>query len=316
MTALSATADTYRPAVHTLRVNHPTRPQALWLSYLMPNAGRPGELLAVWFDGLSNAVVRVHESIPAGLCLQNTETGEVSLGAAILTEEGLSGTARSAGNRVSWQLVQHPWEDLPLPANPSLPDSVTYTPPHSVFSGTLTVNDDVLIIEDWLGNLSSDQGYTAMDRLAWAQVAGFDNAPMAWFECSTQQLRLGKGWSPWMNIYTLHHDGQVYVVNTLGEGVSAHIPGRSVAWNFDARQVGVRIHGQLQAQTGVFARFGQGPQVERAPHFLTKLANCIVTLSRPGLPSITFSTLHRASFEVHADVGAGGYLLVTRMRGE
>ncbi|WP_156802184.1 hypothetical protein [Leeia oryzae] len=300
--------------VHVLRANHPSRPLALWLSYTGPQAGTNGggEVSAAFFDGEHNAVWHVKQYIPNSFCRVNHEHGELHLDESVLSENMASGSAPGNHCHLFWDLQLHPLtEQLRSSLFTSLdPEAV---PSHLVFNGTIWLDGEPIEVRSWLGSRMDDQGQKTFRRLAWAQVVGFDNNPHAFFECSTQRMMLGEKWSPWMSMFTLTYAGNVYAVNTLCDGVIEEADNGTVVWSFDARQTGIRIHGQVQAPAAFFARFNYPGQAEESGLLHTKLANCIVTLTRPGKPPVTLSSLHRASFEMTADNFRRGTSIVTCM---
>ncbi|NLR74784.1 hypothetical protein [Leeia aquatica] len=299
---------------HIIRANHPTRPLALWLSYSLPKPGSSadGELSVAFFDGERNSVWRGRLPVAADLCAIDYEQERLQMDRAVLGLDHLSGAAPGVGYQLSWELSSHPLADQ-LPAPAALPDGSSYSPPHLLFNGMLWLDNEPVEVKGWLGSRLDDQGLKMFERQAWAQVVGFDNSNHAYLECSTQKLSLGKDWAPWMSVFTLHYAEAVYVINVLADGIREDSHSGLVVWSFDVRQSGVRIHGQIQAQLPLFARFSY--PVAGHPHTClhTKLANCIVTLVRPGKPPVTLSTLHRASFEVRADQYCNGCLVVNRM---
>ena len=58
------------------------------------------------------------------------------------------------------------------------------------FSGSLTVDGEKVDIAGWIGSQNHNWGSRHTDRYAWGQVAGFDEQPDAFLECSTARLRM------------------------------------------------------------------------------------------------------------------------------
>jgi len=68
--------------------------------------------------------------------------------------------------------------------------------PNADYTGTLTVDGCEIPIDGWRGSQNHNWGSRHTDRYAWGQVAGFDNAPDAFLECCTAQVKIGPVWSP------------------------------------------------------------------------------------------------------------------------
>src|SRR5690606_22657767 len=56
----------------------------------------------------------------------------------------------------------------------------------------------------------------------WGQVAGFDEAPDAFLECTTARLRLGPVWTPFLSPAVLRIDGRDLQLNGLLRSARAH----------------------------------------------------------------------------------------------
>ncbi|MCB6183785.1 hypothetical protein LIN78_09525 [Leeia sp. TBRC 13508] len=314
MTADGVAAVTHPFQVHVLRANHPTRPLALWLSYTGPQAGTSGngEVAAAFFDGEHNAVWHVRQQVPNSFCRINYETDELRLDESTLTPDQVSGSAPGNNCHLFWDLQMHPLTEQ-LQSNPLLSVDTESVQSHLMFNGTIWLDGEPIEVRSWFGSRVDDQGQKTFRRLAWAQVVGFDNNPHAFFECSTQRMMLGAKWSPWMSMFTLTYAGSVYAINSLCDGIMEDNNSGSLVWRFDAKQAGVRIQGQVQAPAAFFARFTMPGVGAKDAVMHTKLANCIVTLTRPGKTPATLSSLHRASFEMSGEKHCLGVSVVTCM---
>lgn len=88
-----------------LRANHPERPLAFWIRYtVFCPKGRPqeaqGELWAIWFDGETQQIAAVKESLPIADCLFSPGRLDVRIGDATLTASHGPST-RAARRRTS-----------------------------------------------------------------------------------------------------------------------------------------------------------------------------------------------------------------------
>jgi len=197
-----------------LRANHPERPLAFWIRYtVFCPKGRPqdaqGELWAIWFDGEAHQVVAVKESRPVAECRFSPERLDARIGDATLSDGALTGRAASSEHAVSWRLT-FAGGSAPLLL---LPESMyaggfpkakaLVARPNAAFDGTLAVDGREIAINGWRGSQNHNWGSRHTDRYVWGQVAGFDNAPEAFLECATAQVRLGPLWTPKLTLLVL-----------------------------------------------------------------------------------------------------------------
>jgi len=71
-------------------------------------------------------------------------------------------------------------------------------------------------------------------------------------------------------------------------------------WRFDSRSAGLCLHGQIEASAFVGLRYDNPPGGHKTC-FNTTLAACRLTLEQQGHSSHTFTTQHRAAFEILTD---------------
>ena len=298
-----------------LRANHPDRPLAFWIRYtVFSPAGRPsdaeGELWAIVFDGETDHIVAVKEARPVSECRFSTTGLDVRIGDATLGAGALEGQARAHGHHVRWALrfdgndeplllLPRSWYERPLPKAKALVGT-----PSARYIGTVAVDGRAIAIDGWTGSQNHNWGRRHTDRYAWGQVAGFDDAPGAFLECATAQIRLGPFWSPRLTFLVLREGGRVIALNGAVEAVRASAEVASLSWTFDARGHGVRVTGSLQAPPSAFVglRYRNPPGGEKIC-LNTKLARAEVTVHERGRAPWTLATRHRAAFEILGDAG-------------
>lgn len=296
-----------------LRANHPERPLAFWIRYtaFCPK-GRPqdaqGELWAIWFDGEAQRIAAVKESIPIADCQFAPDRLDVRIGDATLGEGNLEGHATSAEHAVSWRLT-FAGEAPPLLR---LPESLyaggfpkakaLVARPNAAFTGTLTVDGREVVIDGWRGSQNHNWGSRHTDRYAWGQVAGFDNAPEAFLECATAQVRIGPLWSPRLTLLVLRDGDEEIALNGLLQAARAQGDYDFFHWTLDARSPRARLHGRIEAPASAFVGLNYlNPPGGAKTCLNTKLAAAEFTLERPGRPAKTFTTRSRAAFELLTD---------------
>ena len=296
------------------RANHPSRPLAFWIRYtIFCPAGRPadavGELWAIRFDGEAGRIAALREARPLAACRFSATGLDVAVGDARLYDGGLAGEAAGQGHRIAWDL-RYGGGGAPLLLLPedlyarALPKAKALVgTPGAVYDGRLVVDGEPIAIEGWPGSQNHNWGSRHTDRYAWGQVAGFDDAPDAFLECTTARVRLGPAWSPvwspWMTLLVLRAGGREYALNGIGQALRARGGYRYFEWEFDTAAAGVRIRGRIHAPREAFVGLTYGNPPGGAKTCLNcKIAACELVLERPGMPPMALRTAHRAAFEI------------------
>lgn len=305
-----------------LRANHPVRPLAFWIRYtaFVPQ-GRPGEacgeLWAIVFDGDAGRIVAAKQSVPLADCAFSPGGLDVRIGSATLREGALDGGASSGAHRVDWSL-RYAGQGPPLLLLPErfydrgLPRAKALVGgPNAAFTGVLVVDGDEVPIEGWTGSQNHNWGSRHTDRYAWAQVAGFDDAPEAFLECSTAQLKIGPIWTPRVTLAVLRDEGEEWRLNGLLQGARATAAIEGFDWTFETRSRDVRIAARIHAPAGSFVGLSYANPPGGAKTCLnTKIASAEVTVERPGRPARVLRTEHRAAFEILTDRTGHGVAVV------
>jgi hypothetical protein len=295
------------------RANHPTRPLAFWIRYtVFCPRDRPeeasGELWAIFFDGENDRVIAAKETFPIVECSFSPARLDVRVGSATLTERSLHGRASSGSHRLAWTL-ESIGEAPPLLL---LPESLygrgfpkakaLVGTPNAIFHGTVTADGDEIPVEDWKGSQNHNWGSRHTDRYVWGQVAGFDNAPDAFLECATAQIRLGPLWSPRLTFVVLRDADEEFALNGLVRALSASGRSEFFAWEIDTQSTQVQISGRIHAPRSAFVGLTyRNPPGGSKTCLNTKLASAEITVQRRGHPSRTLVTRHRAAFEILTD---------------
>lgn len=304
------------------RANHPSRPLAFWIRYtVFRPQGRPdeacGELWAIYFDGENSRITAVKEVVPIGDCSFSTTQLDVQVNGATLADGVLHGRATSSSHAIQWAL-HYTGQEPPLLL---LPESLygrgfpkakaLVGMPNAEYTGTLTVDGREIQIDGWKGSQNHNWGSRHTDRYAWGQVAGFDNAPDAFLECCTAQVRLGPFWSPRLSFAVLRDEGQEIALNSLVQAMRTLGNYDFFTWAIDAQAPGVRIHGRIHAPASAFVGLAyRNPPGGTKTCLNTKLASAEITVERRGQPARTLRTMHRAAFEILTDRTDHGVAIV------
>lgn len=295
------------------RANHPTRPLAFWIRYtLFSPKGRPenavGELWAIYFDGEGTRTTAVKQAVPLSRC-RFSQTGlDVQIGEAILKDGVLGGTASSGGHRLDWSL-RYEGNEPPLLLLPRsfyerrFPKAKALVgTPNAAYFGQIRVDGQEVAVDGWIGSQNHNWGRRHTDHYAWAQVAGFDNAPQAFLECSTARIKIGPFRTPWLTPVVLRVAGREFALNTLRQSLRARGHFDYFTWTFESRTREVCLIGRVHAPASMFVglRYANPPGGSKTC-LNTKLAGCELRLDREGEPSMTLVSKHRAAFEILTD---------------
>lgn len=292
------------------RANHPQRPLAFWIRYtIFSPKGRPddavGELWAIYFDGEKGRITAVKEVHPLSTCQFSAEKLDMRIGSADLNRKELQGLAADNGHTLQWSLryegMQSPLLLLPqsLYASGFPKAKALVGTPNAMFDGVLIVDGQLVKIERWQGSQNHNWGSKHTDTYAWGQVAGFDNAPDVFLECSTARLRMGPFWTPPMSLVVLRIGKREFALNGIRQALRARGRFDFFDWHIESASRDARITVHMQAPPSLFVglRYANPPGGEKTC-LNTKLARCDVTLEIPGQAPYTFTTAHRAAFEI------------------
>ncbi len=303
------------------RANHPERPLGFWIRYtIFSPRGRPtdakGELWAMYFDGESGVITAVKEVMPMSDCAFSRSCLEARIGDAILDGEGLQGRASSGDAELRWDLKYGGGEDplLFLPEKlygGSFPKAKALVGmPHAVFQGEIGVGDETVNIDGWIGSQNHNWGIQHTDCYAWGQVAGFDDAPGAFLECATAQIKLGPIWSPRLTLMVLRLDGREYRLNSIFRALRASGSWDYFTWSFDSKNSEAQISGQITAPPSAFVALPyDNPPGGTKTCLNSKIARCELTLRLPGSAPRTLVSERRAAFEIITDDDKHGLAL-------
>jgi hypothetical protein len=279
---------------------------------LVPAAGPAGavaELWAIAFDGERERIVAVKESHPLSNAVFERHRLSLRIGAASFEQGSLRGAARTSAHRVAWALdydaTQAPLLLLPEPMYEArFPKAKSLVPaPLARFRGALEVDGEVVDIDGWVGSQNHNWGARHTDRYAWGQVAGFDDAPGAFLECATAQLRVGPLWTPQLTVIALRlPDGEQLHLNAMSTALRAHARRDGFEWHFESAAAGARVQATLRAAPERFVALRyDNPAGPQKICLNSKLASCELRVERPEKPALELRTAHRAAFEILGD---------------
>jgi hypothetical protein len=298
------------------RGNDASGRRAFWIRYtIFAPQGRPdaavGELWAIAFDRDGSRIVAVKQNHPVAACRFARDRLDVAIGDARLDDGALRGAATARGHTIAWDLRytggQPPLLLLPekLYAAAVPRAKALVGRPLARFTGTLTVDGEALAIDDWVGSQNHNWGSRHTDRYAWGQVAGFDEAPDAFLECSTARLKLGPLWTPPMSPVLLRLGGATLAWNGLVRAIRARGSYAPYHWSIETSGPDGDLALRITADAADFValRYDNPPGGSKIC-LNSKIARCELTLRRGGATTTLRSS--RAAFEILDDTAPPG----------
>jgi len=300
-----------------LRANDASGDRAFWIRYtIFAPRDRPqdavGELWAITFDRKANHIVPVKSVFPIAQCSFASDRLAVAIGAAKLDAGSLRGSAAANGHTITWDL-RYAGGRAPILLLPErlyatrLPRAkALVNRPLARFTGTIDLDGTTLEISDWVGSQNHNWGSQHTDRYAWGQVAGFDDHPETFLECSTARLRIGPWWTPPMSPVVLRLGDETLAFNGLTRALRALGAYAPYQWHIETstRQAKLDIRIHADASDFVALRYANPPGGTKIC-LNSKLARCELALTRAGRPTIVMRS-SRAAFEILDDTAPPG----------
>lgn len=292
------------------RANHPSEPRAFWIRYtIFSPKGRPrdavGELWAIYFDGIAKTITPVKSIVPIADARFDRHALDARIASSTLDASTLRGECSALGHTIGWDLrytspqapallLPESLYDAPFPKAKALVGS-----PMAVFDGSIDVDGTRIAIDGWTGSQNHNWGSKHTDEYAWGQVAGFDDAKDSFLELSTARVHVGPLKTPWLSPIVLRHEGDEVKLNAIGTALRAKASYEFFRWDFASEKDGTSIRGTIEATKNEFVGLPyDNPPGDRKTCLNSKVAQCRVTLTRPGKAPVTLFTKNRAAFEI------------------
>ncbi len=299
------------------RANHPQRPLAFWIRYtVFVPKNRPeaavGELWAIYFDGeRGGTIAAAKQVVPLGACSFSNSGLKAQIGSSSLDDSSLVGSAQGAQHQLSWNLRYHS-DAAPLLLFPErlyetrLPKAKTLVgSPFAHFHGELNVNGASIAIDDWVGSQNHNWGSRHTDQYAWGQVAGFDHAPDVFLECATARVKLGPVLSPRMSPAVVRIGAREIRFATVLQSLRAEARYGRFHWSLKTQSPEAQLEAEFDAPAASFIALPyDNPPGGQKICLNSKLAGCRMRLRFQDGTQLSFSTRHRAAFEILGDEAA------------
>ncbi|HWB79264.1 MAG TPA: hypothetical protein VG755_30090, partial [Nannocystaceae bacterium] len=260
-----------------------------------------GELWAIVFDG--GRVRASKQVVPIDRCSFAHAGLAVSVGDAKLDDGALAGGT----DRISWSLTYR-GDDPPLLLlregmyDGGFPKAKSVIPAPLVrFSGSIVVDGERIVVDDWLGSQNHNWGARHTDRYAWAQVAGFDGRDDAMLECITAKLKLGPLWTPWLTIAVLRVGDRTHAFNSLARAPFCNARIEGLRSSFTASNGSARLHVEVEAPREAFV----GLRYANPPGGAKICLNTKIARARVQLDDLVLETSNRAALELLSEDDQG-----------
>jgi hypothetical protein len=296
------------------RANHPTRPLAFWIRYtVFSPKGQPdaaiGELWAVFFDGETGEHVVAKEEHPVGAFAFDRGAFGARVADSVLAPGALRGECSGPAGSLRWDLTYEGSEppifllpenmyDTPIPKAKSLVGL-----PLATYRGQLQVDGREVDVDGWVGSQNHNWGSQHTDHYAFAQVAGFDNAPDSFLEAVSAQVKVGPVRTPLLTFLVLRHAGREHSLVSLRHALRAKARFDYFSWDFATSSGEVELSGRVTAPAEAFVGLNYYNPPGGIKHCLnTKIGSCEITVTDKvtGAREV-LRTSHRALFEILTD---------------
>jgi hypothetical protein len=318
-----------------IRANHPERPLAFWIRYtlyvprgqkaalggsaprLRPLAhglhpgpsGRPhAELFAIWFDGVGHRHVSVRETFQLADCQTKARGLAVRFGGSTLDDDGAIGSARTRSHAIGWDLaIEGGAPPLLLLEEEryaaAFPKAKSLVPrPLARFRGEIEVDGERHTITDWLGSQNHNWGERHTDAYAWGQVAGFDGADDAFFECGSGRVKVGGIWSPPITLFVLRAFGEELALTKLTAGLRAKAAYALGRFELSGVAGDALVRASFEAPVADLVGLAyDNPPGGAKTCINTKIASAKVTVTRRGSADLELVASRRAALEILTD---------------
>jgi hypothetical protein len=296
------------------RANHPTRPLAFWIRYtVFSPKGQPdaaiGELWAVFFDGETGQHVVAKEEHPVGAFAFDRNSFGATVSGSVLTPGALRGECSGPAGSLGWDLT-YDGSEAPiflLPVNmydTAIPKAKSLVGlPLATYRGRLRVDGREVDVDGWVGSQNHNWGSQHTDHYAFAQVAGFDNAPDSFLEVVSAQVKMGPVRTPLLTFLVLRHNGREHSLVSLRNALRAKAKFDYFSWDFATSSTDVQLSGRVTAPADAFVGLNYYNPPGGIKHCLnTKIGSCEITVTDAvtGTREV-LRTAHRALFEILTD---------------
>ncbi|MCU7728517.1 hypothetical protein ODJ79_32805 [Actinoplanes sp. KI2] len=170
--------------------------------------------------------------------------------------------------------------------------------PDARLSGSVTVNDDTFVLDEWPGMIGHNWGTEHAERWIWLHANDFRGAD-GYFDAGLGRIKLGPLTTPWIGNAMVRLDGVSHRLGGLERIRSTVVKESSTACKFELRGVDVRVRGRVSAEARNFVGWVYADPVGPEHNTVNcSIADLELTVERKGEPPRTLACRGAAAYEL------------------
>jgi hypothetical protein len=290
-----------------IKATRPGGGRAVWIRHTVHK--RPGEELtgSVWFtlfDADATGPRATKLTVPAAEVSAPSGT-YIRVGEAVLEPGAARGSVRTPELEVSWELSfadrAEAFRHLPYDFlyGAPLPKTKLLSPhPDALFSGTVTVDGEDVVVDAWPGMAGHNWGAEHAERWIWMQANELQGA-RGYFDAGLGRIKLGPLTTPWIGNAMLSLDGEAHRLGGLDRIRSTAVSEEPTRCDFALTGKGIRVRGRVSSEPRNFVAWVYADPV--GPEHNT--VNCSVAdleleVEREGAPPRRLECVCAAAYEL------------------
>jgi hypothetical protein len=282
-----------------------TRPgggQAVWIRHTVHK--RPGEPLtgSLWFTLFDADATKVTVGAAE---VSGGNAAYIEIAGAVLADGVARGEAKTPDLEARWDLSFEPGP----PAFRHLPYSFLYSAPlpktkllspypDARFSGSVTVDGELIELDSWPGMVGHNWGSEHAERWIWIEANEFREAD-GWFDAGLGRIKLGPLTTPWIGNAMLSLDGIDHRLGGLDRIRSTDVDEEPTECEFELTGKDIKVHGRVFAEPRDFVAWVYADPVGPEHNTLNcSISDLELTVERKGEPTRRLECVGAAAYEL------------------
>jgi hypothetical protein len=228
----------------------------IWIRHTVhkrPDAEPEASLWFTLFDAEAPGPRATKVTVPASE-LSVGEGGFIRIAESVFEPGGARGGMRTEAMEVSWELtfIDGPEAFHHLPYEflygARLPKTKFLSPyPDTRYSGTVTVDGEVLDLDAWPGMVGHNWGSEHAERWTWIQANEFREGD-GYFDAALGKIKVGPWTTPWVGNGMLDLDGEAHRLGGFDRIRSIKIDDEPTECGFELAGKDVRVRGRVASE--------------------------------------------------------------------